>query len=282
MSEQKFSEFKIFDIHTHIYPERIAPAAVKSLEAFYDNLFPSEGNGTAEELRRVSEESGVVGCLLLAVATNAHQIRRVNDYVALEAGISRSLGRKTVAFGSFHQDCDDPERELRYAFDIGLKGIKIHPDIQRVHIDDERLFPVYAACRDEDLPVCLHMGDSRPQYPYSDARRLLRVMEKFPGLRVLGAHFGAYSVWEDARLLATHPDIFFDTSSALSFISPEYASELVHTLGADKCMFGTDYPIKIPKNELELFMKLDLNQSQRRAILYDNAARFLKIDQPSQ
>ena len=69
--------YKIFDIHTHTYPEAIAEKAVTSLNAFYE--FVSEGKGTYAELAENSRENGVVGMLLFSVATNPHQVQKVND-----------------------------------------------------------------------------------------------------------------------------------------------------------------------------------------------------------
>lgn len=268
------SDLKFIDIHTHIYPEKISAAAVSALGAFYD--FPVEGNGTAAELREKSEKNGVVGCLLLAVATNARQLRRVNDTVAAEAAHARSLGRETYAFGGYHQDCENPEEEIAHALEIGLRGFKIHPDIQGVNIDDERLFPLYAACEGR-VPVYFHMGDCRPQYRFSEARRLLRVLDRFPGLQVGAAHLGGYTAWEDAPLLAGHPNVWFDTSSSLWAMSAERAMELIGMLGADRCMFGTDYPVMTADSELPRFLSLPLTDGQRTAIAYENAKRFLGL-----
>lgn len=268
------SDYKIIDIHTHIYPEKIAGAAVASLGKFYD--FPVEGNGTAAELRATSEKNGVVGCLLLAVATNARQLRRVNDSIAAEAEAARALGRETYAFGGYHQDCENPEEEITHALDLGLRGFKIHPDIQGVDIDDERLFPLYEMCQGR-VPVYFHMGDCRPQYRFSEAQRLVRILEKFPDLKVAAAHFGGYTAWENSHLLAGHPNVWYDTSSALWAMSVERAMELIEMLGADRCMFGTDYPVMTADTELPRFMALPLTDGQRRMMLYDNAKKFLGI-----
>ena len=43
-------------------------------------------------------------------------------------------------------------------------------------------------------------------------------------------------------------------------------------------MFGTDYPMWRLDEELEKFMKVPLTDEQRKKILYDNAARLLKIE----
>ena len=77
----------------------------------------------------------------------------------------------------------------------GLHGIKMHPDSQQFNIDDERLFPVYEHLQDR-IPVMLHMGDLR--YNFSHPVRLKRVLELFPHLKVIAAHFGGYSMYETA------------------------------------------------------------------------------------
>ena len=47
--------------------------------------------------------------------------------------------------------------------------------------------------------------------------------------------------------------------------------------GAERLAFGTDYPVAYAESELERFFALGLNEQERKAILYDNAARFLGL-----
>jgi len=89
--------------------------------------------------------------------------------------------------------------------------------------------------------------------------------------------FVGYRAWEKSSLLAELDDIWFDTSSALWAMTPERATELVHELGAERVLFGTDYPVAYAKSELARFFALDLTEDERRVILYDNAARFLGL-----
>ena len=261
-----------FDVHTHIFPEAIAPAATRNLGRFYD--FTVDGNGTSAELGDVSLRNGVSGLLVLCTATSAHQVRRVNEVAAAECAGMRERGLDVECFGSYHQDETDPDGVFEQAERLGLRGFKVHPDIQGVDIDDERLFPLYAYCEGR-LPVYLHMGDGRPQYRFSEARRLVRIKEKFPRLRVGAAHLGGYTAWEESHILKGIPDVWFDTSSSVWAIGPERAGELIHMLGADRCMFGTDYPVKLADTEIPLFEQIDLNDAEREAIARGNAMRFL-------
>jgi predicted TIM-barrel fold metal-dependent hydrolase len=128
------------------------------------------------------------------------------------------------------------------------------------------------------MPVYFHIGDDRPQYRYSEPKKLARILKMFPKLEVVAAHLGGYKAKEEAiEYLAGKPNVYYDTSSALWYQSPEEASDTIHKLGTENVMFGTDYPVKNPKTELELFSRLTLTDKQREDILWNNAIRFLHL-----
>jgi len=155
---------------------------------------------------------------------------------------------------------------------LGLKGVKMHPDIQKVALDDPRMHTIYTLCEDR-LPILLHTGDCR--YDYSNPNRLIPVLEKYPNLMVIGAHFGGWSIWEDAtKKLYEYPNFLVDCSSSLYAISSQKAKELILTYGVDRVLFGTDYPLWTPEEEIERFMAVDLTEEQRENILYNNAAKL--------
>lgn len=266
--------YKIFDIHTHIYPEAIAERAVTNLNHFYD--FVCEGKGTLGDISDSSKAAEVAGCLLLGVATNEKQVEHVNEYLAEACRIYTTDSFRMLALACVHQDTPDMPALADEIEKMGLRGFKIHPDIQGVNIDDERLFPLYEAIEGR-MPIAFHMGDDREQYQFSTIERLLRVKKRFPKLEVLAAHLGGYRTWDKSFMLAELDNIWFDTSSALWAMSPEKASILIRELGPSRVMFGTDYPVAYASSELERFFALDLDETERRVILYDNAARFLGL-----
>lgn len=270
--------YKVFDIHTHTYPEAISDRACIALGNFYN--FEVKGKGTYAHLESQAKENNVCGYLLFSVATNATQVEKVNSSIASLAELSRSRGFKTVGYAGMHQDYPDFESEVKRSVSLGLQGVKIHPDIQEVDIDDKRLLPLYEILETLDLPIYLHMGDDRPQYRFSEAKKLCHIMEMFPRLRAVAAHLGGYRAWDDAlEYLAGNERIMYDTSSALWAISPETADRIISKLGYDNVMFGTDYPVVNTKDELDRFFKLSLTDAQREDILWNNAIRFLKIEE---
>ena len=266
--------YKIFDIHTHIYPEAIAEKAVSNLNHFYD--FVCEAKGTLSDITQHADTAKVAGCLLLGVATNEKQVGHVNEYLAEACRTYTTDAFRMLALACVHQDTKDMPALADEIEKMGLRGFKIHPDIQRVNIDDERLYPLYESIEGR-MPICFHMGDDREEYQFSSTERLLRVKKRFPKLEVLAAHLGGYQAWDKSYMLADLDAIWFDTSSALWAITPQRASKLIHELGPARVMFGTDYPVAYVNSELERFLALDLTEQERRTILYDNAARFLAL-----
>lgn len=267
--------YKIFDIHTHTYPEAIAEKAVTNLNAFYE--FVSEGRGVYSELESEWKKHGGVGMLLFSVATNPHQVQKVNDGIASLVKLSQSHGFLTRGFAGMHQDYPDFAAELDRIETLGLQGVKIHPDIQGVDIDDPRMLKLYELLEGR-MPVYFHMGDNRPQYRFSETEKLVRVKKLFPKLEVVAAHLGGYKAWQEAYKLAELDGIWFDTSSAVWAITPEYAGELIRMLGTKRVMFGTDYPVMLPKDEIDRILAIDLTEEEREDIFCNNALRFLKIE----
>ncbi len=270
-------KYKVFDIHTHTYPEAIAKKAVTNLGNFY-NFIP-EGTGTYAHLSGQAEENNVKGYLLFSVATNAHQVKKVNDSIAALAEQSRKEGFLTVGFAGMHQDFPDFAGEIDRVEKMGLRGVKIHPDIQGIDIDAPRMLSLYEIVEGR-MPVYFHIGDNRPEYRFSEPKKLRRVLDMFPKLEVVAAHLGGYKATNEAiEYLAGHPRVWYDTSSSLWHLPAEGASRIIAALGHDRVMFGTDYPVKNPATELELFSHLSLTDSQREDILWNNAVRFLHLEE---
>ena len=269
---------KVIDIHTHIYPDAISAKATKALGEFYD--FIVEGGGTYADIEREAESTKgqkyeMAGFLFLAVATSAHQVPKVNDFVAHEAALSRSHGYFTKAFGGMHQDIEDFEGEIARCESMGLHGIKIHPDIQRFDLLDERMYRLCEVMEGR-MTLFLHIGDYREEYQYSNPKKLAKLMDAFPRLEVVAAHFGGYTCWDgQSDCLFGRDNIYFDLSSALWAMTPEKARELIDKCGRDRVMYGSDYPVKTLHNYLDLFDRLGLDDSLAEDILYNNAMRFL-------
>ena len=102
-------------------------------------------------------------------------------------------------------------------------------------------------------------------------------MELFPGLQVIAAHFGGYSVYEDAFQQLRDKDCIFDTSSSLMFLPREQAERYINAYGAERMAFGTDYPMWDPVEEMKRFDALRLTDAQTEQIASGTATSVLNL-----
>lgn len=262
---------RVFDIHVHIYPDKIAEKASESIGVFYDGI-RMHGNGTLSDCLRQMDEAGVERFAAHSVALTPHNVDRINAFIM--SACEQTSGR-IVPFAAIHPDMEDLSGAVNRMVDQGFKGVKIHPDMQKFTLDGERARPMMEAIAGK-LPLLIHCGDYR--YDYDGPQRVLNLHEQLPELQIIAAHFCGWGEWDTAaRLLPGHEGIMVDTSSSLYRWPAEEATQLIRKLGAKNVFFGTDYPMWSPKEELERFMQLDLTDEEREDILWNNAARLFNL-----
>lgn len=261
---------QIIDIHTHIYPEKIAQKATQSVRDFYNLEGSVRMNGTVDMLLKRGGEAGISRFVVLPVSNTPNHVRSINEFILSQA----SQQEKFIGFGTVHARMENIAGEVEWILEKGLKGIKMHPDSQRFNIDDPDLFPVYDRIQGK-IPVMLHMGDQR--YDFSHPVRLRRIMELFPRLEVIAAHFGGYSMFETAKEQLSDKNCIFDISSAMMFMEPGEAEKYINHYGAERLAYGTDYPLWDPVTEVNRFLQLKLTDEQFEQIAHKTAEQFLKL-----
>ena len=261
---------KIIDIHTHIYPDKVARKATESVRDFYQLEGHKKMDGTVEMLLERGKEAGIDTFVVLPVSNTPNRVRHINEFLLEQASTHDNF----ICFGTLHADMEDLQGEVQWILDKGLKGIKMHPDSQRFNIDDPRLMPIYEQLQGV-IPVMLHMGDQR--YSFSHPARLRKVLENFPRLQVIAAHFGGYSMYETARDLLADKDCIFDISSSMMFMEPGVAEQYINSYGAERMAYGTDYPLWDPVEEVNRFLQLKLTDDQFEQIAHKTAQRMLKL-----
>ena len=258
-------QYKVMDAHCHVYPATIASKAVGGTDAFYG--VTSVYDGTVETLLDKEMAAGVDHCVIQSVATTPKQVKSINEFIART--VAEGEGRFT-GLGTLHPDSADLAGDVAHILELGLKGVKMHPDIQAFRIDDERCQKIYALCQEHRLPVLLHTGDDR--YDYSNPNRLLPMLEEYKDLTFIGAHLAGYSIWEEACDKLGHaPNLYVDCSSSFFRLTAEKAEELIRRWGADRVLFGTDYPMWAADKELATLLSMHFSEVEFRKILWDNA-----------
>jgi predicted TIM-barrel fold metal-dependent hydrolase len=261
----------IIDFHSHIYPDKIAAKAVENIGEFY--RLEMRRKGTVEDLVEAGRAAGIDRFVVFSAAAVPGQVSRINEYIA---SVCRERcpehGPAFTGFGTLHPDIPNPEEEVERIIGLGLKGVKFHPDMQKFNIDDGRMMKIYSLLEGR-LPVIFHTGDYR--YSYSHPSRLAAVIDAFPSLVTVGAHFGGWSMPDLALEYLENRFCYFDVSSAIPFMGKRRAVQLIRVYGAERFLFGSDFPMWDPGACLEEFMSLGLTDSERELILYKNALKIL-------
>ena len=260
---------EFIDFHTHVYPDAIAPKAADSIRVFY-GFGEKAMDGTAKTLLERGDAAGTHRFVILPVAMRPDRTRHINDFILSEV----EAEPRFIGFGTVHAAMNKLMEEVEYIQQTGLHGIKLHPDSQVFAIDDDRLLPMYEEIQGK-LPVIFHMGDHR--FDYSHPKRLRRVLECFPNLQVIAAHFGAYELYEEAYGYLKDTDCFFDVSSSLMFMGEGVAESYVNRYGAERFVYGSDYPMWDPAVEMQRFLKLKLTDRQFEQIAHKTAEAILKL-----
>lgn len=254
------------DIHNHIYPEKVATRAVEGVGSFYS--IEMSAGGTAEHLLELQAEAGLDYSLIHSVALKPDQVPIINDFIAEQCRLHPSF----IGFATMHHDFEDMEGEIERALSLGLTGFKLHPDSQGVNIDDERLMRFYGLLEGR-LPIMLHCGDYR--YDFSHPRRTKRVLQEFPNLVANCAHFGAWSLYDLAVEYLLDEHCFMDVSSASVYLGPRRTTELIKLYGAERILFGSDFPMWNPVEEVERFYLNDLSAAEQEQVLWHSAEAYL-------
>ena len=256
------------DIHTHIYPDMVAEKAAQSIRDFYK--IGDTMNGTVQMLLDRGGQVGIEKFVALPVAIRADRVQSINNFIHQQTLEHDCF----VGFGTVHADMEDIPGEVERIIGMGLRGIKIHPDCQKFDIDDPKLFPLYDAIQGR-IPIILHMGDQR--YSHSHPARLRHIMDEFPKLEVIAAHFGGYTVYETARQELQDTNCIMDVSSSLMFMEPGVAEKYINLYGAERLAFGTDYPLWDPVKEVQRFLDLKITPEQKEQIAWKTAKEFLHL-----
>lgn len=161
--------------------------------------------------------------------------------------------------------------------------------------DDPALEPLWALAEELDVPVGIHIGTGPPGAPYlawpnyrarlHSPLAIEEVVLKHPKLRIWLMHAGWPMLDDLLVTLYTHPQVHVDVG-AIVFAIPRpafyrYLQAIVDAGFIDRVMFGSDMFLA-PELQERAIRTIEeapfLTEAQKRAILYDNAARFLRFD----
>ncbi len=266
------STIKIIDFHTHCFPDAIAARAIAALTKRAE--IPNHHNGTLAGLDRTQRAAGCDGYVILPIATAPNQTASVNRF----AGQAQDTARGVYAFGSIHPENTDYKQQLAAVKELGLRGIKMHPEYQLFHVNDEALFPLYEEIFRLGFPLLFHAGEDLGFQPpwHAQPHKIAQLALRYPEACIIAAHMGGYRMWEEAlEVLAPLPNVYIDTSYYAGRMDAHEILRICEAWGYDRVLFGSDAPWTKVQAAVEAVRQLPCTQAEHRKVFAENALRLL-------
>ena len=257
----------------------LAQDAFASLRRWTGASIPSGEVPIAETLR--SMDAAAVGFGLLSAWSSPRDGFLIsNDEVAgwVAEHPDRFAGLAAV-------DLDKPMaavRELRRCVEeLGFKGLRVLPWLWGVPPTDRRYYPLYAACVELGVPFCTQVGHTGPLRPSETGRPIPyidQVAVDFPELKIVCGHIGYPWTEEMVAVARKHENVVIDTSAyTVRRYPPELVSFLRTGTGAQKVLFGSNFPMIGHAHALDGLADLGLDDATREAFLGANARRVFAL-----
>ena len=172
---------------------------------------------------------------------------------------------------------------IERAIKMGLKGVVLEPGLSHapMHIDDARVYPLYAHCEDMQIPVLLMAGGTAgPDCSYSSPEHIDRVARDFPKLVLISGHGNWPWVSQIIHVCYRRPNVLLSPDTYM-FGMPG-AQDFVDAINgfmSERFLFATAFPFVSLKSAVDRFLKLGVKEEYLDAVLYANAARVLKLEE---
>ncbi|MDD5067102.1 MAG: TatD family hydrolase [bacterium] len=257
---------KIIDVHTHSFPDFLAEKAMAQLMKTVDTEYKAFHKGTLKDQLRSMDEAGIRQCVVQSIATRPEQAENILKW-SLEIKSDR-----VEPYISIHPDNTRYDDILKRAKDHDIRGIKLHPHYQGVNADDDAMFRHYEIFCKYNFIVFFHSGEDLafPGCDNASTKRMKKVILKFPEMKVILAHYGAYREWEEVYRELAGLNVYFETSFILEEAGEEMFLKILKKHSADRVMFGTDSPWTGQRNAVQLMNKCSIPEEVREKIYHRN------------
>lgn len=278
----------IIDCHTHIFPDEVrrnrAKYAQKDLafgEIYRDEKARMVG---VEELIGSMDEAGVDKAVICGFPwLDSGLCAAGNDYI-LEG--MRRFPERIIGFGCIQpSDGDTAVGEVERCISLGMKGIgELASYGAGVPVYDiDSLQPICEILEREHLPLMLHttemVGHTYPGKSNTPLTFLYDFIRAFPGVHIILAHWGGgfffYELMPEVAKAAVR--IWYDTAASPFLYRRKIYSVAVAIIGAEKILFGSDYPLIRPGRYMEEIEDSGLGLDERRKILGQNIQELLNL-----
>ena len=282
----------IIDFHTHVFPPRIEENRQRYVrsDACFAELYssPKARLATADELIDSMDRDGVdVSVILNGGWATQELCVEINDYIleSIARYPKRLIGFCGTSFGTSLQSVEVAVSEIERCVKGGIRGVgELRLDSQLPHDPGpEVLTPVVDIIREHDLVLLVHasepVGHLYPGKGGVTPDILYSLITCFPDIKLVCAHWGGglpfYALMPEVK--AAMNNVYFDTAASPFLYTPEVYQQVVELVGAEKVLFGSDYPLLVQKRLLREIESAELPPGAKEMVLSGNACRLLGV-----
>ena len=264
----------IIDFHTHIFPDKIAARSIEALSKV--SGVKAATDGTLNGLLASMERSGVDLSVIMPVVTKPSQFESVNTFAAT---VNEQYGGRLISFGGIHPDSEDYKEELDRIKELGLPGIKLHPDYQGVMIDDVRYMNIIEYANELGLIILVHAGIDigLPQPVHCPPDKARKVLDAIKPDKLVLAHMGGWKQWDEVYEYLAGENVYLDTAFSFDYMGEETFQKLLNKHDTRKILFATDSPWSDAVQDIQALKAFGLEQQIQEDIFVNNAKKLLKL-----
>ena len=245
----------------------------------YENISNEDMEFDANRALLAADSIGIKRALVLSRAydlTDAKEARKINEFVITEA--RRNPGKLAAACG-INPKSDFAIDEIRFCRFQKVRVLKLHTIASGMDLkkddDKKKLEEVLKEADKYDLTVLIH-GNSPSKQRGDEAQELLKILTKFPDLRIIVAHL--FGLEFDQLKLIKHPNLFIEISIVPIFMKTSLEKEHLLTtmrfIGLRKFLFGSYWPVIHPAETLKALNDLGLSEKEISLLINDNPKRL--------
>ncbi len=260
----------IIDAHVHVWPDHIAAAVVAGRPSGLDAMF----DGTLAGITQTMLDSGVDKAMTLGVAAKASTVARTNEFIG---AVPRD---RFIPFGTVHPELSI-EENLRHLRENDIGGVKLHPLFQELAMSDPKVIELVGALADAGIVIITHVGAGGD--PAANERgapnHVRHLVDRYPHLKLIACHFGGYHRLDEAEEQLVGSNAYLETSwpPTVADVDKDRIRAIIDAHGADRIIFGSDWPMANPAAEIAAIRDLGLGTAVEDGILGGNLARLLGI-----
>lgn len=261
----------IIDFHTHAFPDEIAVKAMAKLQE--ECSVKAVLDGTLNSLLKSMDKCGIMKSVLCNIATRPEQFNPILKWS------KKVRSERIVSLPSVHPLDNEIKEHIKIIKEEGFLGIKMHPFYQNFSIDDEKAFKIYEALVENNLFIVMHCGYdiSFPKWDIASPQRIIRVINKFPKLKFITTHLGAWKQWDEVEKLILGKEIYMEISFSFGWLPDEKIKDFLLKHPSDFILFGTDSPWADQCREIENLKNLAFREELLNKIFCINAQKLLGI-----